>query len=160
MVECACPDELLDQRLRERNGLPSQPTARQNWYLRPGSRRPTCERLVLDSTSSVEDLTAEALRYLRGLPLSAGLDRTRDAALPPRPPLPTMRERGSEGIVPIPGPGVPPSKTRNRYENRPSPGRMETTCAPLLPHGREKGPGDEGRTSTSGLGPGNSELSP
>lgn len=71
MVECVCGDDTLEKRLRERRGLPSQPTAKQDWYLRPGSRQPTCDRLVLDSTRSVGEMAAEAVRYLTSLERSS-----------------------------------------------------------------------------------------
>jgi predicted kinase len=85
MVECGCPDDVLDRRLEARRGLSSQPRMRQDWYLRPGSRRPTCERLVLDSTKSVEELATEAVRYLT---------QAQRSVTPG--PLSRSRERGSE----------------------------------------------------------------
>ena len=70
MIETACPEQVIDDRLRTRSARESQPIARADWYARPGSYRPSCERLVLDSTRPVSGMAAEAVAYLRTL--SAG----------------------------------------------------------------------------------------
>ncbi len=67
MVETDCPETVIDARLASRTALASQPRQRENWYARPGSERPTCERLVLNSTRPLDDLVGEAVRYLRGV---------------------------------------------------------------------------------------------
>jgi len=67
MIETTCPGPILDARLVQRTPRLSQPKARQAWYDRPGTYRPSCQRLVLDSTLPVEQLTVEAIRYLQGI---------------------------------------------------------------------------------------------
>lgn len=66
MIECTCPVGVIDQRLAARSGLESHPTVRRDWYARPGTYRPSCDRLIVDTTRPVDDLTSEALTYLRG----------------------------------------------------------------------------------------------
>ncbi len=70
MVETACSDPVIDERLGRRSARESQPTVRADWYGRPGTYRPSCERLVLDSTRPVGELAIEGVAYLRTL--SAG----------------------------------------------------------------------------------------
>lgn len=65
MVELTCPADVIDARLASRVTRLSNPTTRQNWDARPGTYRPSCERLVLDGTMPTEDLVEEALLYLR-----------------------------------------------------------------------------------------------
>lgn len=65
MVELTCPDDVIDARLAGRSARLSNPTVRQDWNARPGTYRPSCERLVLDGTRPVEDLVREALVYLK-----------------------------------------------------------------------------------------------
>lgn len=67
MIETSCPDPVIDARLAQRTARLSQPKARQAWYDRPGTYRPSCQRLLLDSTRPVEQLTAEAVQYLRSV---------------------------------------------------------------------------------------------
>jgi len=64
MIECRCPGDVIEQRLATRERLESHPLRRGAGAGRPGMYEPTCERLVLDSTRSVEELVAEAIAYL------------------------------------------------------------------------------------------------
>ncbi len=75
MIETNCPSPIIDARLVQRTARLSQPKARQAWYDRPGTYRPSCERLVLDSTRPVEQLAAEAVRYLRSIRVSSAEPR-------------------------------------------------------------------------------------
>jgi hypothetical protein len=81
LIELQCPDAVIDCRLATRPAGESQPRHREDWYARPGTARPTCERLVLDGTRPVVDIAASAVAYLHeaitgGAPLS-----TKHAAL-------------------------------------------------------------------------------
>ncbi len=67
MIETACPDAVIDERLGSRSGRESQPAARTSLYARPGTCRPSCERLVLDSTRPAGELAIDAVIYLRTL---------------------------------------------------------------------------------------------
>lgn len=64
MIEVTCPVEVIDERLATRTARLSNPTQRQDWDARPGTYRPSCERLVLDGTKPVEEIVREALKYL------------------------------------------------------------------------------------------------
>jgi len=65
MIETRCGDAAeVERRLATREALPTNPTQRQDWLAIPGTREPTRDRLVLDSTRSVEALVAESLEYL------------------------------------------------------------------------------------------------
>lgn len=68
MVEVTCPSDVIDARLANRTARRSNPTKRQDWAARPGTYRPSCERLVLDGTRPVVELVEEALAYLHGSP--------------------------------------------------------------------------------------------
>ena len=65
MIETACPDELRDARLANRERLESNPAVRDLGPMRPGMYHPDCERLVLDSSRAVEELMVEAIEYVR-----------------------------------------------------------------------------------------------
>lgn len=66
MIEtrCADPGE-IDRRLATREGLLTNPTARQDWLAIPGTREPHRTRLVLDTTRPLEHLVDEAISYIR-----------------------------------------------------------------------------------------------
>lgn len=68
MIELTCPFDVIDARLASRTARLSNPTTRQDWEARPGTYRPSCERLVLDGTRPIEDLVQEALVYLTKSP--------------------------------------------------------------------------------------------
>ena len=55
----------IDRRLATREGLLTNPTARQDWLAIPGTREPHRTRLVLDTTRPLDLLVDEALRYIR-----------------------------------------------------------------------------------------------
>jgi predicted kinase len=65
MIEVTCPGDIIDQRLATRTARLSNPTERQDWDARPGTYRPSCERLVLDGTRPIGELVEEAVAYLR-----------------------------------------------------------------------------------------------
>ena len=65
MIETVCPDDELDRRLAVRSRLESQPVRREDWYARPGSARPGCERLTLDSMRPADEMADAAVAYLR-----------------------------------------------------------------------------------------------
>lgn len=64
MIEttCAAPDE-LDRRLATRERLLSNPELRYEGQ-RPGTREPSRDRLILDSTRPIEEMVKTALEYL------------------------------------------------------------------------------------------------
>lgn len=65
MVETRCNDaEEVDRRLATRERLPTNPTGRHDWLALPGTREPTRERLVLDSTQPVHTLVVEVLTFV------------------------------------------------------------------------------------------------
>lgn len=64
MIETQCGDtEELDRRLATRERLLSNPQLRYEGQ-RPGTREPSRQRLILDSTKPVENLVELALEYL------------------------------------------------------------------------------------------------
>lgn len=66
MIETRCSDaEEVERRLRERPALPTNPRERLDWLAVPGTSEPGRDRLVVDSTQSVEAMVSEALSYLR-----------------------------------------------------------------------------------------------
>jgi predicted kinase len=84
MIETQCPDELRDARLTSRPRLESNPAVLPP--RREGMYEPTCERLVLDTTDSVESLVEEGVKYV-----FAG----RMSSAPGPLPTPASRERGA-----------------------------------------------------------------
>jgi predicted kinase len=67
MVECVCPESTLDERLAARVRLESQPLQRRDWYARPGTRRPDCERAVVETTLPLAECADAALAHLRAV---------------------------------------------------------------------------------------------
>jgi hypothetical protein len=67
LIETNCPTDVLETRLATRAALESQPQQREDWYGRPGMRRPACPMRVLDSTRSIGELSTEAMAYLTKL---------------------------------------------------------------------------------------------
>lgn len=75
MIETWCPEDVIDQRLSTRERLESNPPTRLELLARPGTYRPDCQRLTLESTRPVEGLVAEAVEYLRYVLLDGALLR-------------------------------------------------------------------------------------
>ncbi len=66
MIETRCSDGAeVERRLRVRESLPTNPRERLDWLAVPGTSEPARERLIVDSTQTVEDMVAEALAYVR-----------------------------------------------------------------------------------------------
>src|SRR4029078_152474 len=82
MVECRCPPLLVEQRLCTRARLESQPTTRGAGAGRPGMYEPSCERVIVDTSQTLDDAVLEALAEL---------------GLAPSPPGPLSRLRGRGG---------------------------------------------------------------
>jgi predicted kinase len=74
MIETLCPDDVRDARLAVRVRLESNPVERDLGPMRPGMYLPECERLVLDSTVTMDEMVVEALAYVanRGPALTPG----------------------------------------------------------------------------------------
>lgn len=65
MVEVTCGDSAeIDRRLSAREGLPTNPTGRHDWLAVPGTREPSRQRLVVDSSQPVDEMVDTALQYL------------------------------------------------------------------------------------------------
>jgi predicted kinase len=65
MIETRCTDTAeIDRRLATRERLMSNPSERQDWSATPGTREPSHDRLILDSTATVEEMVERALAYL------------------------------------------------------------------------------------------------
>jgi predicted kinase len=64
MIECQSAPAVVEHRLATRPRLESNPTQRGAGAGRPGMYTPTCERLTLDSTSSLESLVSRSLAYV------------------------------------------------------------------------------------------------
>ncbi|MFN8507749.1 MAG: AAA family ATPase [Dehalococcoidia bacterium] len=66
MIETRCADtDEIDRRLATREGLITNPTARQDWLAIPGTREPHRTRLVLNTLQPVEELVDEAIAYIQ-----------------------------------------------------------------------------------------------
>ena len=65
LIELECPVDMVDARLAARPESESQPRRREDWYSRPGTARPNCDRLVLDGTAALGELVAASINYLR-----------------------------------------------------------------------------------------------
>ena len=67
MIETRCADPVeIDRRLRDREGLVTNPRQRHDWLATPGTRDPSRDRLTLDSDRPVEEMVERALAYLSG----------------------------------------------------------------------------------------------
>ncbi len=64
MIELTCPVDVIDHRLASRTARLSNPTQREDWDARPGTYRPSCERLIMDGTRPVHELVTNAIAYL------------------------------------------------------------------------------------------------
>jgi predicted kinase len=64
MIECQAPSELVELRLATRPRLESNPTVRGAGAGRPGMYHPTCERLILDTSGTLESLVIDSVTYI------------------------------------------------------------------------------------------------
>lgn len=85
LIELECPVDVIDHRLASRSAGPSQPRRREDLYSRPGTGRPTCERLVLDATLPLDILLAASTNYLHGVIAQHQAVSTTHSALSTRP---------------------------------------------------------------------------
>jgi len=67
MIETRCADTAeIDRRLREREGLATNPRQRHEWLATPGTRNPSRDRLTVDSSRPIPEMVECAMAYLSG----------------------------------------------------------------------------------------------